>query len=576
MKFDEKLNEYISLLNCTAKELSEASDIATASISRYSTGKRVPQKGSVEIKKLATGISAISMQNDHIPTLSYEEVFSELENTLSPVTDTQIVIDNFNSLVSTLNINLNRLAKAVNFDTSYLYRIKTGERHPADVNSFVRNVCDYVVNTYQSPDDIAAISKLINVELSDSSDKVLLRDKLIDWFMINETPQKNVGNVDSFLESLDSFDLDEYIRTIHFDQFKVPNVPFYIIHPKTYYGLEGMKEGELDFYKGTVLSKSMDPILTYSDLPMEDMAADLEFGKKWMFAIALSIKKGLHLNVIHNLNRPTNELFLGLQSWIPLYMTGQITPYYFKNMQTPVFCQLTYVSGSCALDGQCIDGYHSKGKYTLYSSKADIAYYKERARNMLSKASPLMDIFYANELDKVKDFFEAHSSGKANYKNKLSIPPAYTLNRELLEKILKNNNSESIIEDAWNDICWQSSIISNLLSESRLEDEIAIMSREEFDKFSASLSINIDSQKGDLRYTYDTYLEHLKLTEQYEKDHPNYKLSKNDQAPFRNIQIRMREDSWVLITKRKSPSIYFAIYHPTLINAIWNFIPIIE
>ena len=109
---------------------------------------------------------------------------------------------------------------------------------------------------------------------------------------------------------------------------KVPFVPFYKSGSKNYYGIDEMKQGELDFFKATVLSKSNEPVFMCSDMPMEDMAEDVDFGKKWMFAIAMTLKKGLHLNIIHNLDRPFNEMMLGLESWIPIYMTGQVSPYY--------------------------------------------------------------------------------------------------------------------------------------------------------------------------------------------------------------------------------------------------------
>ena len=48
---------------------------------------------------------------------------------------------------------------------------------------------------------------------------------------------------------------------------------------KNYFGLEAMKNGELDFLKSTVLSKSTESVYMCSDMPMEDMAQDLEFGK---------------------------------------------------------------------------------------------------------------------------------------------------------------------------------------------------------------------------------------------------------------------------------------------------------
>lgn len=60
-------------------------------------------------------------------------------------------------------------------------------------------------------------------------------------------------------------------------------MPFHLPTSKTYYGLEEMKKGELDFFKTTVLSKSRDPVFMCSDMQMDDLAEDLDYGKKWMF-----------------------------------------------------------------------------------------------------------------------------------------------------------------------------------------------------------------------------------------------------------------------------------------------------
>ena len=55
--------------------------------------------------------------------------------------------------------------------------------------------------------------------------------------------------------------------------------------------------------KATVISKSTEPVIMESDMPMGEMAKDPEFPKKWMFGTAMMLKKGLHLNQIHDLNR---------------------------------------------------------------------------------------------------------------------------------------------------------------------------------------------------------------------------------------------------------------------------------
>lgn len=53
-----------------------------------------------------------------------------------------------------------------------------------------------------------------------------------------------------------------------------------------------MMESELDFLKATVLSRSTEAVTMYSDMPMEEMAKDPEFPRKWMFGMAMMLKRG--------------------------------------------------------------------------------------------------------------------------------------------------------------------------------------------------------------------------------------------------------------------------------------------
>lgn len=44
MIFNDLLNQYITQLGCTAKELSETTGLSPASLSRYRTGERMPNQ----------------------------------------------------------------------------------------------------------------------------------------------------------------------------------------------------------------------------------------------------------------------------------------------------------------------------------------------------------------------------------------------------------------------------------------------------------------------------------------------------------------------------------------------------
>ena len=58
MKFNEKLNEYITAAGCTAKELSAVSGISPATLSRYRSGERVPEADSEQLMKLCAALAA--------------------------------------------------------------------------------------------------------------------------------------------------------------------------------------------------------------------------------------------------------------------------------------------------------------------------------------------------------------------------------------------------------------------------------------------------------------------------------------------------------------------------------------
>ena len=57
-------------------------------------------------------------------------------------------------------------------------------------------------------------------------------------------------------------------------------------------------------------------------------------------------------------------------------------------------------------------------------------------------------------------------------------------------------------------------------------------------------------------------------TVEFEKKYHNYKVSEQKTQIFKNIQIRIKNNKWIIISKNKSPVIHFIIHHPKMIKAI--------
>ena len=570
MRFCDRLNEYIETLDCTAKELSELSGISAATVSRYRSGERLPDAESGAFSSIVNALTAIA-ENKKI-ALGAEEIRSQLLACDGLVSaDKEQLRLNFNTLISVLDINISKLCRSTNYDSSTIFRFRNGSRRPADPEQFAEAVASFVAREINSPTDLAVLTELIGEETDDCSARY---EKIKEWLLCGKSGDTEGGGISGFLAKLDEFDLNEYIKAIHFDEMKVPQLPFQLPTSKYYYGLHEMMESELDFLKATVFSKSKDDVTLYSDMPMTEMAKDPDFPKKWMYGMALMLKKGLHLNNIHNIDRSFEEMMLGLESWIPMYMTGQISPYYLKKTQSGAFNHFLRVSGAAALSGEAIAGCHDRGRYYLSKTKDDIAYYKKRAEDLLKNAASLMEIYREDSARGLRAFLLADAESSGKRRNILSVPPLYTAGADFLEKLFENHKIQAEDKNKILDFARsQREIAEKILENGGITDEIPIISREEFERHPAILPLSGMFYGKDICLTYDEYSEHIRQTERFMQIHENYIAEFTKANAFRNLQILIHEGQWAMISKGNAPAIHFVIHHPKLRSAIENFIP---
>ena len=563
MKFSDLLNKYLEEFNCSSKKISELTNISPSVISRYRSGQRTPEANSIQVETIINVLFELSNKK-----YQKEDIKNSIINSLKKDNfNYENFSKNLNDLINLLKINLKDMSKYTLYDSSHISRIRYGKTKPSEPIEFSKKTINYIINKYNSEEDIKKLSNLLGKDLNINN----LNEHLLNF--LTDSKNKPDDKIEKFLTNLDNFNLNDYIKAIKFDELKIPNIPFYITKTKSYYGIEEMKKGELDFFKGTVLTKNNN-VFMCSDMPMEDMAKDVEFGKKWMFGIACMLKKGLHLDIIHNLDRPFNEMMLGLESWIPIYMTGQITPYYFKDIKTNIYQNLTYTSQTLALAGESINGYHNKGKYYLTNNKKEVEYYQKKAKNLLKKASPLMEIYKEENVDSYNNFLNNYYEIYEPRTRFLSSLPLFTISNTLLTSILKRNN---INEDDINKILDYKINLTlnynNILNKTSLYDNIPSLTKKEFENNKPNLLLSDIFYNKKITYTYEEYMSHLKETEDFSKKHSNYKLNKLSFLTFKNITVTILGKELVIISKEENPTIHFIIRHSKLINAISDFNP---
>ena len=393
MDFSQILNQYMEKIPCSAKELAEECGLSASTISRYRSGQRTPSK--TDLLLLTEALVRLSKNSkESVDTKKMQEALRQALPNLA--VDKASFSGRFSALIRTLPVNRKALAADCGYDPSFLSKILSGDRAPADYTAFAKSVADHIAGLCLKEGQIGVLCEIIKEDLDPAIGMEPLADKIASWLLFTDEATPPVSELEatqSFLKKLAEFDLNDYMKRIHFDKLIVPTLPLQAKSSKAYAGLEGMKKAELEFLRRAVLSTATGPVWEYSSLPMEEPASDEAFSKKWMMRLAMLLKKGQHLHIIHDINRPFAEMMLGLESWIPLYMTGLIHSYYFKTPPSGDYRHMIRLSGDCGMSGECMGADLSTAVFYLTTKPEELSGMRKRKDAYFRQASPLIRVY---------------------------------------------------------------------------------------------------------------------------------------------------------------------------------------
>ena len=411
--FAARLNDYCIRIGCTSKALADASEVSASAVSRYRSGGRVPHADGEVLHKLAAGIALLARQQNFLEGFDEVEVREHLAEGISMQRPN---VESFrlrlNDLMQSLGVTNVELARYAHVDPSFLSRIRNGQRAPTNLGEYARTFSLFVARRVGDPTMAERLVELLSQsefekDLVDALEQQNHDEvaRIVEGWLSHEESGGTV-KVEQFLERLDEFDLNAYIKTIHYDELHVPTAPMTLPQSKSYYGLDGMREAELEFLKCTAMSRKSREAIMFSDMDMTDLAGDGDFMKKYAMGVAAMLKRGVILNVVHDVTRPFDEMMMGLEGWIPLYMTGQVRPYYLTGLRDGVFGHLCNSSDVASLEAECIRGHHEEGRYLFSSRREDVEYVRRRAHHLLAHAEPLMKIYRETDTARFEHFMQ--------------------------------------------------------------------------------------------------------------------------------------------------------------------------
>lgn len=406
MDFGSVISAYLRQLGCTAKALADASGVSAIQLSRWRSGTRRPS--AEMLARIADGIASLSGGE-----VERKEALDAMSAALPPTDKGQRdgMGRRLDLLLSSLKVRTSEVARVLNFDPSYLSRIRSGKRSPSNIAPITEGVSRFIVRRCTSENERDIAAEIVGVDAEVLADSACYEAVLRDWLRggVFNAPDHS-ADLAMLLQTMNDFDPNEYLSALPPEERRTSDAPDEMPKARTVTGLKGMMDCELDFFKATSMSDSSDPVLLYTDMPpLSELSIDPEYPKRWMMAVARLLKKGLRVDTIHSVDRPLEELLLGLEVYIPIYMTGRVRPYYLKEGNKSPFLHQLEVSGAAALSGEAIAGHRAEGIYYLTYEPKELRYYKKRAEALMEKATPLMDVYSEEQRPEFRRFMDAEA-----------------------------------------------------------------------------------------------------------------------------------------------------------------------
>ncbi len=551
------LNDYLEQYPVTAQAVAQEAGISASSVSRWRKGRGEPDAETAV--RIAEAMIALAEKCGKPLSDAEQKNVRGACSAGKP----GFVHAHFDMLLRTLQIQLNELAPYVRFMPSYLSKIRSGKRSPADPARFAEGICTYIAAAGSDARSIAALHGIIEFTGSADLPEALRR------YLLGAAPEKQ-QQMGRFLHRLDRFDLNDYLTQVSlqppFSEEAAGAPPLHT----DYDGLARIRQSYLDFFRYTLASDTDEPIFIHSDMPIWELTADREWSRQWMTALACCLKKGHQLQIIHDVDRPTDEMLIGLEIWIPLYMTGQIQPYYLPYQSHRVFCHTNLVSGAAYLHGEMIADAAQDAWHTLDTGIERVAGAKRTAAALLHHALPLMETCNAATPNGFWQFAQARTTEPGEVTIIHPTLPLHTLPAGMLADMLRRSRiqpaeAKRITQFA----AEQQARFSAAVASHPVTEILAELTEAQFTVHPLRLSLADGMIETPVFYTYPEYCRHLEMLRCIR--HPNYRFLMKDELIFHNMQITLKHGKWAVFTKHNSPVTHFILYRPQMIQAVQHY-----
>ncbi|MBR4555249.1 MAG: helix-turn-helix transcriptional regulator [Ruminococcus sp.] len=396
--------EYLlHLLGTDNTRIAAYAGCSESNFSRLRSGSRVPSPDSQTVKRYANAVYLCAADRDRLDVLcdlidcqSREkfDIIRALINWMFNSSETMpphIFGSDPNSFGSKLDsamkiadLSNSRLSRLANIDPSYISRMRSGERMPRNNPELIETICEMIV---QRAEEISSSGELMRLMgLPEGIDPEAKLSQMLAGWLYEQGSSADMIAVKKLISSIRASDT---VQELNIPEFSSIATDLILNDTSSlYYGVEGLRRAVTRFLANAALNQSRGLIL-YSDQNMEWMSG--VYTPVWATLMRECMLRKVPIKIIHNLDRSPSEMLTAISNWLPLYMSGMITPYYSTKAVGERFSfSVFYDIGKACIEGLCVKGAERDSEYRYITDISQLIYRGKQLDLFMESSRPLL------------------------------------------------------------------------------------------------------------------------------------------------------------------------------------------
>ncbi|MBQ3378643.1 MAG: hypothetical protein IJG50_02120 [Clostridia bacterium] len=453
-------------------------------------------------------------------------------------------------LTSTSNSSL---ARALNFDPSYISRIRSGKRGLPKNQPFAQPAAVFftkaITERYQKKTLYEALGRR---EFADA-DKEETQTLIAEW-LSGSQDNKN-SHVGKFLASFGDLDLTvpKLSRIRVSEAEKASNAEFF-------YGNAGKRKAVEKFLTTLCASGEPHTLLLYSDEDMNWLYESPAFVKRWAALLAQLLSAGSKIKIIHTISRNIGEMLESIEKWVPIYFSGAIEPYYCPKVRDGIHSRSRFIAEGHSALISSNTGNAAGALNILINDSEAVSALEGEFNAFLSICLPLMRVYTEKNTKALTSSISAFHKQEGDIILAHSDPSFFTLPDSALKRLagLPGGSSLSRIYRRS-----RSFYTSNIKNGRFVTDILRLPPVERIKAGAIALPLSRVITGETVYLTCEEYLEHLDYMIYLFGEYKNYKVMISDEIS-ENINICVKPAFGVFLYHSASPFAVFELSEPNL------------